>query len=142
MTSYYKSLHQGFVLPETQTLLALCQELGWVVNPHKSDLELNQVLIFIGLQYNLFQAVVRPTTARWLAVKFKDEGPHSKTCLFSMTTCVSQKSAYCHGEAVHMRSTQWHLNNLNACVLGLWRKMFLFPGVSTFRVSFGHTAIF
>ena len=38
-----ESCHQG-----TQSLLALCQELGWIVNLQKSELEPQQVLEFVG----------------------------------------------------------------------------------------------
>ena len=45
-----ESCHQG-----TQSLLALCQELGWIVNIQKSELEPKQVFRFCGLP-------VRPLT--------------------------------------------------------------------------------
>ena len=45
----------------TQTLLALCQELGWVENLKKSELEPKQVFNFVCYQYDLVQGVFRPT---------------------------------------------------------------------------------
>ena len=57
--SWNKCLH------DTQTLLSLCQEVGWVVNIQKSELIPKQVFDFVGYQYNLVQGVVRPTTERW-----------------------------------------------------------------------------
>ena len=43
-----ESCHQG-----TQSLLSLCQELGWVMNLQKSELEPKQVFEFVGYQYDL-----------------------------------------------------------------------------------------
>ena len=48
-----ESCHQG-----TQSLLALCQELGWVVNLQKSELEPKQVFKFVGYQYDLSHGLV------------------------------------------------------------------------------------
>ena len=56
---------------DTQTLLALCQELGWVVNLKKSELEPKQIINFVGYQYDLVQGVVRPTPERWEALNSK-----------------------------------------------------------------------
>ena len=50
---------------QTQTLLALCQDLGSVMNLNKSELEPKQDLNFLGYQYDLSQGVVRPTPQRW-----------------------------------------------------------------------------
>ena len=61
-----ESCHQG-----TQSLLALCQELGWMVNMQKSELEPQQVFDFVGYQYDLLNGVVRPTQNRWEALQQK-----------------------------------------------------------------------
>ena len=45
-----ESCHQ-----DTQTLLGLCHDLGWVVNLSKLELDPKQVFNFIGYQYDLFQ---------------------------------------------------------------------------------------
>ena len=49
----------------TQTLVALCPELGWLVNKEKSELDPKQVFNFIGYQFNLKETKVRPTLERW-----------------------------------------------------------------------------
>ena len=54
---------------QTQALLTLCQELGWVVNLHKSELDPKQVFDFVGYQYDLNQGVVLPTLQRWQILK-------------------------------------------------------------------------
>ena len=54
-----ESCHQG-----TQSLLALCQELGWVVNLQKSELEPKQTFEFVGYKYDLSQGLVKLTQNR------------------------------------------------------------------------------
>ena len=47
-------------LQHTQDLLKICQELGWLVNLDKSELESKQIFDFVGYQFDL-----RPTPDRW-----------------------------------------------------------------------------
>ena len=58
-------------LPHTQTLVALCQNLGWLVNKEKSELEPKQVFNFVGYQFDLREGKVRPTPERWQALTDK-----------------------------------------------------------------------
>ena len=51
-------------LQHTQTLVTLCQELGWLVNKEKSELAPKQVFNFIGYQFDLKEGKVRPTEER------------------------------------------------------------------------------
>ena len=51
-------------LQHTQTLVALCHELGWLVNKEKSELESKQNFNFVGYQYDLKEDRVRPTPER------------------------------------------------------------------------------
>ena len=55
-----ESCHQ-----DTQSLLALCQELGWIVNLQKSELEPKQVFDFVGYQYDLLHRLVKLTQNRY-----------------------------------------------------------------------------
>ena len=68
-----ESCHQG-----TQSLLALCQELGWVVNLQKSELEPKQIFEFVGYKYDLSQGLVVPTQNRWESILQKLESILSK----------------------------------------------------------------
>ena len=52
-------------LQHTQTLLALCRELIWLVNKEKSELVPKQVFNFIGYQFDLREGKVRPTPEHW-----------------------------------------------------------------------------
>ena len=58
-----ESCHQG-----TQSLLALCQELGWIINVQKSELEPKQIFEFVGYKYDLSQGLVLPTQSRWESI--------------------------------------------------------------------------
>ena len=52
-------------LQHTQTLVALCQDLGLLVNKEKLELVPKQVFNFVGYQFDLKEGKVRPTTERW-----------------------------------------------------------------------------
>ena len=52
-------------LQHTQTLVALCREIGWLVNEEKSELEPKQVFNFVGYQFDLREGKVRPTPECW-----------------------------------------------------------------------------
>ena len=51
-------------LQHAQALVALCRELGWLVNEEKSELEPKQVFNFVGYQFNLKEGRVRPYRQR------------------------------------------------------------------------------
>ena len=71
-----ESCHQG-----TQSLLDLCQELSWVVNLQKSELEPKQMFEFVGYQYDLSHGLVKPTQNRWESILQKVESILAKpTC--------------------------------------------------------------
>ena len=57
-------------LQHTQTFVALCRELGWLVNK-KSELEPKQVFNFVGYQFDLREGKVRPTPDRWQTLQDK-----------------------------------------------------------------------
>ena len=52
-------------LQHTQDLVKICQELGWLVNLEKSELEPKQIFDFVGYQFELRVGRVRPTLDRW-----------------------------------------------------------------------------
>ena len=56
-------------LQHTQTLVALCRELGWLVN--KSELEPKQVFNFVSYQFDLREGKVRPTPDCWQTLQDK-----------------------------------------------------------------------
>ena len=52
-------------LQHTQTLLALCRQLGWIINMTKSELVPEQVFNFVGYWFDLITGRVLPTQDRW-----------------------------------------------------------------------------
>ena len=51
-------------LQHTQDLVKMCQDLGWLVNVEKSELEPKQVFNFVGYQFDLRSGRVRLTPDR------------------------------------------------------------------------------
>ena len=49
----------------TQDLVKICQELGWLVNLEKSELEPKQIFDFVGYQFDLRAGWVQPTPDCW-----------------------------------------------------------------------------
>ena len=49
----------------TQTMLQLVEQLGWLVNLPKSELNPTQDFEFVGYRFNLSEALVLPTPDRW-----------------------------------------------------------------------------
>ena len=44
----------------TQAVVDLTQSLGWIINQEKSELKLTQVFSFMGYEYHLDSALVKP----------------------------------------------------------------------------------
>ena len=84
-------------LQYTQTLVALCRELGWLVNEEKSELEPKQVFNFVGYQFDLKEDRVRPTLECWqtLQTKIREivSGPESNV-LDRITDCHRKTSTF------------------------------------------------
>ena len=104
-----ESCHQG-----TQSLLALCQELGWVVNLQKSELEAKQIFKFVGYRYDLSQGLVLPTQNRWESILQKLESILSKpSCrvrkFMSLIGLLTATEKQVPLGRLHMRPIQWHL---------------------------------
>ena len=104
-----ESCHQG-----TQSLLALCQELGWMVNMQKSELEPQQVFDFVGYQYDLLNGVVRPTQNRWktlqqkITVLLQNRSCPVRTFMSLIGLLTATEKQVTLGR-LHMRPIQWHL---------------------------------
>ena len=54
---------------DTQAVVDLTQSLGWIINQKKSELKLTQVFSFVGYEYHLDSALVKPTQERWLKLQ-------------------------------------------------------------------------
>ena len=53
----------------TQALVDLTQSLGWIINQEKSELKPTHVFLFVGYEYHLDSALVKPTQERWLKLQ-------------------------------------------------------------------------
>ena len=103
-------------LQHTQTLVTLCQELGWLVNKEKSELAPKQVFNFVGYQFNLKEGKVRPTEERWQALTDKIRSMMSDpVCpvwkFMSLIGLLTATEKQVHLGRLHMRPIQWHLKN-------------------------------
>ena len=53
----------------TRTVVDLTQSLGRIINQEKSELKPTQVFSFVGYEYHLDSALVKPTQERWLKLQ-------------------------------------------------------------------------
>ena len=109
-----KSYH--ICLQHTQSLVKMCQALGWLVNTEKSELLPKQVFNFVGYQFDLRFGRVRPTPDRWQSLQDKIQ------TLLAMPACpvrqfmsliglLTATEKQVHLGRLHMRPIQWHLKN-------------------------------
>ena len=103
-------------LQHTQTLVTLCQELGWLVNKEKSELVPKQVFNFVGYQFDLKEGKVRPTGERWQTLTDKIRSILSDpVCpvrqFMSLIGLLTATEKQVHLGRLHMRPIQWRLKN-------------------------------
>ena len=103
-------------LQHTQTLVKMCQDLGWLVNLEKSELEPKQVFDFVGYQFDLRSGRVRPTPDRWQNLQDKIQAllllPACPVRQFmSLIGLLTATEKQVHLGRLHMRPIQWHLKN-------------------------------
>ena len=74
-----------------KTVVDLTQSLGWIINQEKSELIATQVFSFVGYEYHLDSALVKPTQERCL--KLQDLILQLKSCfackMFDVTNWVA-----------------------------------------------------
>ena len=107
---------QHTCLRHTQTLVTLCQELGWLVNKEKSELVPKQVFNFVGYQFDLKEGRVRPTEDRWQTLTDKIRSIMSDPVFqvrqfMSLIGLLTATEKQVHLGRLHMRPIQWHLKN-------------------------------
>ena len=97
----------------TQAVVDLTQSLGWIINKEKSELKPTQVFSFVGYQYHLDLALVKPLE-RWL--KLQDLILHLKSkhvltarCLMSLIRLLASKKKMVPEGCLHIRPFQFHL---------------------------------
>ena len=107
---------QHLCLQHTRLLVQMCQNLGWLVNLEKSELEPKQVFDFVGYQFDLRSGRVRPTPDRWQSLQDKIQPLLSlPTCpvrqFMSLIGLLTATEKQVHLGRLHMRPIQWHLKN-------------------------------
>ena len=95
---------QATCLQHTRTLLALCQELGWVVNMKKSELTPQQVFNFVGYRFDMLTSRVLATQDRWSTLKQKLRFIKDWNCCTVRPVHVTDRSPHSDGEASLVRS--------------------------------------
>ena len=105
--------HQA-CLQHTQSLVKICQKLGWLVNLDKSELVPKQIFDFVGYQFDLRAGRVRPTPDRWQNLQDKIleimSLPHCPVRQFmSLIGLLTATEKQVHLGRLHVRPIQWHL---------------------------------
>ena len=103
-------------LQHTRILIKMCQDLGWLVNLEKSELEPQQVFNFVSYQFDLRSGRVRPTLDRWQSLQGKIQTLLSlPACpdrqFMSLIGLLTATEKQVHLGRLHMRPIQWHLKN-------------------------------
>ena len=101
-------------LQHTRDIVKICQELGWLVNLEKSELEPKQIFDFVGYQFDLSAGRVLPTPDRWQ--NFQDkilEVLSLPACpvrqFMSLIGLLTATEKQVHLGQLHVRPIQWHL---------------------------------
>ena len=98
----------------TQTLLALCRKLGWVVNLKKSELVPQQLFNFVGYRFDLLTNRVLLTLERWQALQtklllIKNRDFCTVRQLMSLIGLLTATEKQVWLGRLHMRPIQWYL---------------------------------
>ena len=98
----------------TQAVIDLTQSLGWIINQEKSELKPTQVFSFVGYEYHLDSALVKPTQERWLKLqdlilRLKSKCVLTARCLMSLIGLLASTEKTVPEGRLHMRPFQFHL---------------------------------
>ena len=95
-------------------MVDLTQSLGWIINQEKSELNPTQVFSFVGYEYHLDSALVKPTQERWLKLQdfilqLKSKHVLTARCLMSLIGLLASTEKMVPEGRLHMRPFQFHL---------------------------------
>ena len=98
----------------TQAVVDLTQSLGWIINQEKSELKPTQVFSFMGYEYHLDSALVKPTQERWLKLQdlillLQSKRVLTARCLMSLIGLLTSMEKMVPEGRLHMRPFQFHL---------------------------------
>ena len=94
-------------LQHTQTLVTLCQELGWLVNREKSELVPKQVFNFVGYQFDLKEGRVRPTEERWQTLTDKIRSRQEASTMRHLASAHQGRPASMHAYRMTFSVVWW-----------------------------------
>ena len=109
-----RSQSQEEALVNTRTVVDLTQSLGWILNQEKSELKPTQVFSFVGYEYHLDSALVKPTQERWLKLqdlilRLKSKHVLTARCLMSLIGLLASTEKMVPEGRLHIRPFQFHL---------------------------------
>ena len=92
----------------TQAVVDLTQSLGWIINQEKSELKPTQLFSFVGYEYHLDSALVKPTQERWLKLqdlilRLKSKHVLTAKCLMSLIGLLVSTEKMVPEGRLHMR---------------------------------------
>ena len=98
----------------TQAVVDQTQSLGWIINQEKSELKPTQVFSFVGYEYHLDSALVKPTQERWLKLqdlilRLKSKHVLTARCLMLLIGLLASTEKMVPEGRLHMRPFQFHL---------------------------------
>ena len=98
----------------TQAVVDPTQSLGWIINQEKSELKPTEVFLFVGYEYHLDTALVKPTQERWLKLqdlilRLKSKHVLTARCLMSLIGMLASMEKMVPEGRLHMRPFQFHL---------------------------------
>ena len=98
----------------TRAVVDLTQSLGWIINQEKSELKPTEVFSFVGYEYHLDSALVRPTEERRLKLQdlilqLKSKRVLTARCLMSLIGLLASTEKMVPEGRLHMRPFQFHL---------------------------------
>ena len=89
----------------TQAVVDLTRSLGWIINQKKSELKPTQVFLFVGHEYHLDSALVKPTQEKWLKIQdliLRLKSKHA-ICLVSLIGLLNSKENMVPELRLHIR---------------------------------------
>ena len=100
---------------DTQAVVDLTQSLGWIINQEKSELKPTQVFSFVGYEYHLDSALVRPTHERWLKLqdlilRLKSKRVLTARCLMSLIGLLASTEKTVPEGRLHMKPSHGRLH--------------------------------
>ena len=98
----------------TKVVVDLTESLGWMINQVKSELTPTQVFSFVGYEYHLNSALVKPTQERWqklqaLILRITNQSALTARHLMSVIGLLASTEKMVPEGRLHMRPFQWHL---------------------------------